>query len=148
MKVGMRILTSGTERRLEMRKYIAMSVALFLCIPAFAASKFPNGIAVATNSQFTAATVATGAGDLYVADALEVDGATNLGGALTGTTGAFTGAVTSSGTMRATSLVTSTLFTIATSTPSYVGQIVLGTDYLLYVGTQTVTCNWAKIGAQ
>lgn len=101
------------------------------------------GLVVGTQLQADAASASQGAGDLYVADELKVSGTSALTGALT-----VTGAITSGGAVRGSYIVASTTFNVTTATPTYVGQIVLGSDYLVYVGTQTATCKWAKIGAQ
>lgn len=55
---------------------------------------------------------------------------------------------TFTGVVKGSSVGVTELFDIATTTPSFVGQFVMGTDLKVYAGTQTVTCSWSKIGAQ
>lgn len=66
---------------------------------------------------------------------------------ITSATGTFSGTVSASSTtvtgfVKGQSLGCTTLRVIATAIPSFVGQIVIGTDYKIYVGSQTVTASW------
>lgn len=132
-----------------MKKMIAIAVVFASIAGILYAATPPTctgpsaGFVVGTQVQADAASASQGAGDLYVADELKVSGTAAITGAMT-----VTGAITSGGAIRGSYVVASTTFSVTTSTPSYVGQIVLGSDYLVYVGTQIATCNWAKIGAQ
>lgn len=70
------------------------------------------------------------------------DGSITAGGNMTLT------ALSATGMVKGSYVVCSTTYSVTTATPSYVGQVVLGSDYKVYVGTQVVTCKWAMIGSQ
>lgn len=123
-----------------MKKLIGLVaiVALFASLALAGSTRLPGGLSVATETQEVASGVTMGDGDVYIADALTVGGATTHVGSTT-----LTGAVAVSG------VFTFPVVDITVTSPTVAGQYCTTSAYLLYVATSTgKVANWIRVGAQ
>jgi len=92
--------------------------------------------------------------DAVITDALTVSGAATLSGGLSGAT-SITGNTDITGTLDATGEITGDALTIsgvvdvAVATPTVVGQLIVDSNYELYISTATDSiADWIKVGTQ